>query len=137
MDDFLPRAQLKIEFSAGTVCLENPNSIKEFSDKYSFEEDHIRSYVNHLLCLQRATDIRVNQRKRDKVDDVENKSYEDYEWIELSFSSDALRKLTVKELDKYLTFHRLSMNGLRNDKVTRIMAHVNFLTKRHQQAFTV
>ncbi|XP_022778599.1 histone chaperone rtt106-like, partial [Stylophora pistillata] len=125
VDDFLPRTQLKIVFSAGTVCLEYPNSIKKFSEKYIFEEDHIRSYVNHLLCLQRAKDIRTNQRKRDKAE-VKNKSYEDHDWIELSLSRDTLRKLTVRELEKYLTFHKPSLNGLKNDKITRIMAHINF-----------
>ena len=101
--------------------------------------DHLRPYVNHLLCLQRVKDIRVNQRKRDKAG-VKNKSYKDYEWIELFFSRDSLKKLTVTELDKYLTFHRLSLNGLKNDKITPIMAHVNFLknsTNMHSQYTSV
>ena len=85
VDDFLPRAQLKKEFSVGTVCLEDPNGINKFSDKYIVEEDHLRSYVNHVLCLQRAKDIHTNQRKRDKAE-VKNKSYEDYDWIKLSAS---------------------------------------------------
>ena len=97
VDDFFPRAQLKIEFSGGTVCLEKPNSIKEISDEYIVAEDHIRSYVNHLLFLQRAKDIRINQRKRDE-DDVENKSYEDYDWIELFFSRDAVKKTNLLQI---------------------------------------
>ena len=79
------------------------------------------------MCLQRAKDIRRNQRKRDKAE-VKNKSYEDYDCIELSSSCNTLKKLTVKELVKYLTFHKLSLKGLKIDKITRIMAHINFST---------
>ena len=73
---------------------------------YVVEEDHVRSYLDHLLCLQRAKDIRTNQRKRDKAE-IKNKSHEDYDWTELSSSRHTLKKLTVKELEKYLTFHKL------------------------------
>ena len=66
-------------------------------------------------------------KKRDKVE-VKNKAYEYYDWIELSSSRDTLKKLTVKELEKYLTFHKLSLKGLKIDKITWIMAHVNFST---------
>ena len=65
VDDFLPRAQLKKEFSTGNNSTEDPDSIKIFSNTYIVEEDHVRSYLNHLLCLQRAKEIRTNQRKRD------------------------------------------------------------------------
>ena len=69
-----------MEFSAGTVSLEDPNIIEKFFENHIVEEDHIRSYTNHILCLQRAKDIRANQRKCDKAE-VENKSCGDYNWI--------------------------------------------------------
>ena len=72
-------------------------------------------------------------KKRDKVE-VKNKAYEYYDWIELSSSRDTLKKLTVKELEKYLTFHKLSLKGMKIDKITRIIAHVNFSTNNmHSQ----
>ncbi|XP_031575302.1 anaphase-promoting complex subunit 15-like [Actinia tenebrosa] len=51
--------------------------------------------------------------------------YKDYNWKELALSRENLTKFTVKELQKYLKYHQLSIKGVKNDKVLRIMAHIN------------
>ena len=79
VDDFLPRAQLKKEFSTGNISTEDPDSMKKIYNTYIVEEDHVRSYLDHLLCLQMAKEICTNRRKRDKAQ-VKDKLYKDYDW---------------------------------------------------------
>ena len=46
----------------------------------------------------------------------------------MASSRDALKKLTVQELEKYLSHHQLSLKGLKNDKITCIIAHISLST---------
>ena len=58
----------------------------------------------------------------------------------MASSRDALKKLTVQELEKYLSHHQLSLKGLKNDKITRIMAHISLSTNgsnKHPQHKTI
>jgi hypothetical protein len=114
------------EHSLRNIHLADPESIKRLSRTYIVEEDHVKSYLNHLFTLQpeRSKEIRSNQRKRDK-DILKSKEYKDYEWKVLAASRESLNKLTVYELEKYLKYHKLSFKGLKKDKIVRIMAHIN------------
>ena len=51
----------------------------------------------------------------------------------MASSHDALKKLTVQELEKYLSHHQLSLKRLQNDKITRIMAHISLSKGSNKQ----
>jgi len=65
--------------------------------------------------------IRENERKK-KRSMESNKEYKDYDWPNV-ISSGKLSKLKVKELDKYLKYHGLSLIRRKADKVKRITSH--------------
>ena len=124
VDDFLPRAQIKKQFASGILRADDPESIQAFSRQFVVEEEYVKEYLNHILCLSRVEEIRKKQRSRDKKAQQE-KSYDQYNWKELASSKEMLSKLKVSELEKYLKKHQLSVFGLKEDKITRILAHVH------------
>ena len=122
IDDFLPRAQLKLNFHNGSASLEKPETIERFCNEYIVEEEHVRGYLNHLLTLQRTSTVRQNQRTKDK--NTQKTKEKLYDWKTIASTFKNMNKLYVEELNKYLDHHKLSLLGKKNDKIRRIMAHV-------------
>ena len=85
----------------------------------------MKKYVQHLQILE------INKRKRADIRKIqqqeqESKRYEEYEWTKL-FEEGELKKLKVKELDKYLIHHNLrkSLNLRKKESVTlNISSHI-------------
>ena len=121
-DDFQPRAQLKIEVGRGTVRLEEPLSITEFSNKYVVSENSVRDYVQHIEQLQLMKRKRLALTEEKKAHS-EGRSYEDYDWQDL-YRQGLLSTLRVVELDKYLSKHRLNQTGKKKAKLAVVEAHI-------------
>ena len=51
VDDFRPRVQLKAIFREDNSFFDNPDNIKDFSQKYVVTDDAIKMYVNHMKLL--------------------------------------------------------------------------------------
>ena len=66
--------------------------------------------------------ICFKERQKKSVE-VRVKRYDEYNWFDLSQRGE-LGKLKVEELNKYLHFHKLSLKGLKADKVRRVMFHI-------------
>ncbi len=54
VDDFLPRAQIKKQFASGILRADDQESIQAFSRQFVVEEEYVKEYLNHILCLPRV-----------------------------------------------------------------------------------
>ena len=72
----------------------------------------------HLTNLQTKRNIRQKERSIAQAKRRE-KGYDGYDWMELVLKGD-LGKLTVLELDKYLTKHSLKTKGTNAEKINAI-----------------
>jgi hypothetical protein len=119
VDDFQPRAALKRIFN------QDDKDIEKFSEDYIVPKDICNKYIQHLQEKNTLKNMRSNKRKTDQVE-KSNKPYEDYDWKTMA-EDGRLKKLLVKELDKYLDFH-----GIPKDKKSKankaliIQKHVLF-----------
>ena len=121
VDDFQPRAQIKKSFEEGTLALDNADSIATFSKTFAVEESLVRKYLEHMDYLNLKIVKRTEKKRKKKEDDM-NKTYNDYDWVEL-FHSGELGKLIVPVLDLFLDKHhpvRHKMN--KKQKVEMISA---------------
>jgi hypothetical protein len=75
VDDYMPRAQIKISFSAGK--LNTAQEIAEFSSKFVVSEELVKKYVDHLKHLNFTKELR-NKSKAENRQNREAKSFEDY-----------------------------------------------------------
>ena len=116
IDDWLPRANIKLLYREGKISLEDKESIEEFAHKFCVKEEYVIAYVSHLQDLKNQQDIRSRNRKETSKKRHEQ-TYDDYNWEELAMNA-KLGKLLVHELDKYLAKHNLSKAGKKKDKVT-------------------
>ena len=103
VDDFQPRKNVKEYLAQG--MLKSENDFEHFCGTFACEKILMKKYVQHLQILE------INKRKRADIRKIqqqeqESKRYEEYEWAKL-FEEGELKKLKVKELDKYLIHHNL------------------------------
>ena len=77
--------------------------------QYATDIDFVKKAIEHLLDIKRRENIRANQRKLN-VQKRNEKGFDKYNWEELTVNG-GLNKLTVSELDKYLSYHRLPNLG--------------------------
>jgi hypothetical protein len=122
VDDWQPRANIIKLFGCGELSLEKEDRLTEFSEKFMVKKEYVRSYVQHLTNLQIAKNIRQKERSTAQARRKE-KGYEEYDWMGLVLKGE-LGKLTVLELNKYLTKHNLKMKGRKSEKISAITADV-------------
>ena len=121
IDDFAPRANIKRLFNEGKLASNNSEQIKDAASYLCVKEEHITQYLKHLEELQYTAALRVNERKKKKQAEI-NQRYSDYNWSEM-IEKNTLKSLKVMELEKYLQYHNLPINGKKNDKIKQIKAH--------------
>ena len=122
VDDFHPRVQLKAIFREDNSFFDNPDNIKDFSQKYVVTEDAIKMYVNHMKLLS----LRKEKRSKEKAEQREEearKTYKDYDW-EGMFHERSLSQLKVVELDKYIAHHNLGKYGTKKAKLEAIKENI-------------
>ena len=102
--------------------INDTDAIKEYATKFAVDEKYVRSYLEHLTTLRLKESIRSTQRQTDKSK-RDLKTYNEYDWLDMSLKG-TLQQLTVKELEKYLTAHRLGKYGKKSDKIKTISSHV-------------
>ena len=122
VDDWQPRANIITLFGCGELSLEKEDKLTEFSEKFMVKKEYVQSYVQHLTNLQITKNIRQKERSTAQARRKE-KGYEEYDWMELVLKGE-LGKLTVLELNKYLTKHNLKMKGRKAEKINAITADV-------------
>lgn len=122
VDDWQPRANIVKLFGCGEISLEKDDKLTEFSEKFMVKKEYVQSYVQHLTNLQTTRIIRQKERATEQAKRKE-KGYEEYDWMELVLKGE-LAKLTVLELNKYLTKHNLQQKGKKAEKVNAITADV-------------
>ena len=121
-DDFQPRANIKKLFKYGDIDISDETSVNEFALKFCVKKEYVVKYVQHLHNLKTVQSIREESRKQNKQEQIDKDVFQ-YDWTNLVESGN-LKKLLVKELDKYLIHHQLERRGKKNDKVKAIMCHV-------------
>ena len=120
--DFLPRPNIASAFNEGQLSVDNKEQIDTFCNKFIVEENLVKDSLEHLINLRRTKSIRDNDTYRKRLKEaIKNKKCNDYNWNDLVKSEEVLGKLRVYELDKYVTFHGLSKNGKKGDKVSRTL----------------
>ena len=122
IDDFLPRARVKKLFTMGELHSSDKPKLTELSKELAVPVNLLEECVKHCEQLKLLGDMRAKKRRQDKVQ-RDAKVYEDYNWKD-HIQSGTLKKLTVKELDKYMDHHHLPRKYLSKDgKVQAIVEH--------------
>ena len=124
VDDFLPRAQIKIRFHGGQLLVDDDDVVSAFAKEFAVKPEFVHQYLNHLQGLKRKDSMRkkqtaVNRQQRNQL------VYEDYKWQEL-VTENKLGSLQVSELNKYLDKHHVEniKHKRKSDKVSAIRRHV-------------
>ena len=103
VDAFQPRKNVK-EYLAQEM-LKSDNYFEHFCRTFACEKILVKKYVQHLQILEINKWKRVDIRKIQQQEEESNR-YKEYDWTKL-FEEGELKKLKVKELDKYLIHHNL------------------------------
>ena len=121
VDDFLPRPNIMKCIEERSLKLEDEESIHKFCSVFITELEYVKKYIEHETNFKKAKQIRDKEKAKSWYERFP-KIYSDYKWDELVKSEDKLN-ISVTELNKYLTYHKMSKEGDRMDKVRRIMTH--------------
>ena len=81
-DDFMPRAQLRKDFSAGELTLNDPRALETFADKYIVDQEYVIQYIQHLQDLEWTKTIR-SKTKQIEATERRNKTVHGYNWQKL------------------------------------------------------
>ena len=100
-EDMQPRKHALRLFQAGQ--LSSKDEQEAFAEKYIVDKSLLTKYLNHQEYLQLKKKKRLEKRAADRRESDE-KTYNDYDWLQL-FRDGCMRKLKVKDLNKYIKFH--------------------------------
>ena len=114
IDDFLPRARVKKLFSLGELSSSDKETLKDLSKKLCVPVNLLQESVKHYEELKVLSEMRSRKRKENKIE-RNAQVYKDYDWPQL-IKSGNLRKLTVKELEKYTEYHEIPCKYLSKDR---------------------
>ena len=114
VDDFQPRAQLKVLYKENSISSAHEEKVKAFSAKYVIPENLVRNYILHLEHLDLMKDKRQREGKANKEARAEKK-YEEYDRQDM-YESRKISSLRVFELDNYIDHQRLSERGYKLKK---------------------
>ena len=127
-DDYQPREQLKKAFKEKTVSLSSNESVRKFSRKFIVEERYVRDAMERMQAAEIRKDKKAENKKTASAREIELK-YDEIDWKEL-FETGALRKKTVKFLDKYLIANDTvtALKFKKKQKLNVIIQHLSTLT---------
>lgn len=120
VDDYAPRANLKQLFKDGSISSNDKKAVEDVCRRLCINEREAVEYVRHLEELKVLAKMRENERQN-KQKEADRKTYDDYNWYTL-ITSNTLKTLKVKELNKYLVNHQLPQTGKKDDKLRRIVS---------------
>ena len=89
VDDFQPRKQINEEFRKGELSLTDEDSIDRLSEKYITEKRLVKMSLEHIQLLE----INKNRKREEnlsKVQEEENKQYEEIDW-DMHFKSNTFK----------------------------------------------
>ena len=95
--------------------LEDEESINKVCSEFITDPEYVKKYIKHKTNLK-SKQIRDKEKAKSRYERSQ-KSYSDYKWDELVKSEDKLNTLLVSELNKYLTYHKLSKEGKQGTKL--------------------
>ncbi|CAB4011421.1 Transient receptor potential cation channel subfamily A member 1 [Paramuricea clavata] len=127
VDDWQPRANITKLFQDGEISLQQQDEITTFSETFYVIREYVVASIEHLTNLQSTKQIRSRGRAEEQRHRKERK-YDEYDWINLVLQGE-LSKLTIPELDKYITENKLNKKGKKKDKLDAITADV---LRKHQ-----
>ena len=127
VDDWQPRANITKLFQDGEISLQQQDEITTFSETFYVKREYVVASIEHLTNLQSTKQIRSRGRAEEQRHRKERK-YDEYDWINLVLQGE-LSKLTIPELDKYITENKLNKKGKKKDKLDAITADV---LRKHQ-----
>ena len=79
VNDYMPRVQLKAEYTSGQYSLDDPTSISKFSREFVVAEECVKDYLEHLTFL----DLKKDKRKKERLAKTSaeaSKTYQEYDW---------------------------------------------------------
>ena len=91
VDDVQPRKQINEAFRKGEISLTDEDNIDRFSEKYITEKRLVNMSLEHIQLLE----INKNGKREEnlsKVQEEENKQYEEIDW-DMHFKSNTLKRL--------------------------------------------
>ena len=94
----------------GSLTLEDEESINKFCSEFVTDPEYVKKYIEHKTKFKKAKQIRDKEKAKSRHERSPN-NYSNYKWDELVKSEDKLNTLLVTELNKYLTYHKLSKKG--------------------------
>ena len=122
LDDFQPRAQIKLLFENSELVSGDSEAIRKFSDKYIVSVKLVAGYPEHLAQIKMCKEKKKEETEREGMERL-NQEYNDIDWVGLC-NSDKLWSLRVDGLSLYFSHHNITCKGNKAEKVTMIKAHI-------------
>ena len=99
--------------------------LESFPDGYIVPKKLVAEYVEQLAQIKMRKEKKKGENERARMEQL-NREFNDIDWFGL-YNTDKQSSLRVNGLSLYLSYHKITCKGKKDEKVAIIKAHIGSL----------